>query len=1021
MKLVGTCEDMCPEYERVEREVQKELDRFELVPGTTQADPHAAVKIYRRPAAGRELPLPEEVRPPRVLEKTLDYLVHSLLPADPRDPQLAAVQPFLWNRTRAIRQDFIVQSDRGATAIACHERIARYHILCLHYKGGIGAEAWSEQQELEQLRKTLRSLIEDYDDQRLLGHEYPNEAEFRAYNLLLHVRDPESLRELELLPEHVFSAAPLQRAMDLQRLVQRSNLLEKRGNPRNTEATPNFFTQFFRRVRAPELSYLMACLAENLFPNVRVGAIKALARAYLPQHHGLPIPYVVRLLGMDHDEEAIAFLKLLHVEVDEHERVAKINRSVVLDENKSFMSPFSETIVEAKRGSATCQEIIDGRPSPPAAPVPARSPAPAPVPKGKSPPAAPVGEKRGSTAPVPAQASDPAPKVPAFSFKTPQLPPAPTPMPAPAPQPAPKPTPSMAPDPSWPALPTPAPQPWPSPKPAPTSAALPATPAPPAKPRIPRAQLLEKLTTRACTAVATDAVQQAAAEAMERERHRRRRVQRTLLLDDLVGRLTTTLLRQPVAVAVHTAATTAAVTIMRQRCIQRHAWTHWRAILAKRRERHAQARRLAELRGQLPELRISRADKTHSGTARRAPRLSDAQHEQSYAHMQHASARLWARATFAESIVDRVTQLAHDTGIVPLSWTAAVYVNVSAESGAGARWIRHKMGLSTDESSYTTDQGILVRFVDGLRAPDIVRDAQLVICEEGASLPVPARPTPLLLLSWTADASGMPRTLSAKWTPRAVVTLHDPGADPDTALTECLPSVVPALDMPNQRSLPLQRAIEPLWQAWCEIAEAIDTLVSSGDARVAHRAFVALTDLANFFLTCLYAANRSDAKATSVLLALPSADESAPDTLCSSALEQLQHVPWADDDALRLLRAYVLEQSSRERLRLSTYFQHLLSMAVTYWSATMQDTMPIPEHDVQALRSRGACVLAALAADVDRPRRRAPLHQSPVVQPKKRTSTPPTHSAKRGREDDTSARLRDLLHRSVRLLETPVD
>ena len=76
-KLVGTCMDMCPEYERVEREVQKELDRFEVVPGTQQADARLAVKIYRRPAAGRELPLPEEVRPPAVLQQTLDLsLIH---------------------------------------------------------------------------------------------------------------------------------------------------------------------------------------------------------------------------------------------------------------------------------------------------------------------------------------------------------------------------------------------------------------------------------------------------------------------------------------------------------------------------------------------------------------------------------------------------------------------------------------------------------------------------------------------------------------------------------------------------------------------------------------------------------------------------------------------------------------------------------------------------------------------------------------------------------------------------------
>ena len=73
-KLVGTCMDMCPEYERLEREVQKELDRFEMAPGTTTADPRLAVKIYRRPAAGRELPLPEDVRPPAVLQLSLIHI-----------------------------------------------------------------------------------------------------------------------------------------------------------------------------------------------------------------------------------------------------------------------------------------------------------------------------------------------------------------------------------------------------------------------------------------------------------------------------------------------------------------------------------------------------------------------------------------------------------------------------------------------------------------------------------------------------------------------------------------------------------------------------------------------------------------------------------------------------------------------------------------------------------------------------------------------------------------------------------
>jgi hypothetical protein len=77
-----------------------------------------------------------------------------MLPASPDELEFANVQGFIWNRTRAVRQDFIVQGQSSPLTIECHERIARYHILCLHWKGGRGAEEWSEQQELEQLRKS---------------------------------------------------------------------------------------------------------------------------------------------------------------------------------------------------------------------------------------------------------------------------------------------------------------------------------------------------------------------------------------------------------------------------------------------------------------------------------------------------------------------------------------------------------------------------------------------------------------------------------------------------------------------------------------------------------------------------------------------------------------------------------------------------------------------------------------------------------------------------------------------------
>lgn len=66
--FVGTCPDMCPEYEREQREYQNNLERWEINPETGRVDKNLAVKAFHRPAAGNEQALPSDVRPPPVLK-----------------------------------------------------------------------------------------------------------------------------------------------------------------------------------------------------------------------------------------------------------------------------------------------------------------------------------------------------------------------------------------------------------------------------------------------------------------------------------------------------------------------------------------------------------------------------------------------------------------------------------------------------------------------------------------------------------------------------------------------------------------------------------------------------------------------------------------------------------------------------------------------------------------------------------------------------------------------------------------
>jgi hypothetical protein len=71
---LGTCESMCPEKERYCRMVGKLLHPYEC-DSDGKLNHALAVKDYSRSAADQDEPLPHELRPPHVLQKTMDYLI----------------------------------------------------------------------------------------------------------------------------------------------------------------------------------------------------------------------------------------------------------------------------------------------------------------------------------------------------------------------------------------------------------------------------------------------------------------------------------------------------------------------------------------------------------------------------------------------------------------------------------------------------------------------------------------------------------------------------------------------------------------------------------------------------------------------------------------------------------------------------------------------------------------------------------------------------------------------------------
>lgn len=183
--LVGTCQYMCPDDELKRRENEGDIQLLETVhPAIHPAGwtlRNTAVKRFRRSAADYKLDIPELVRPPDVLERVCAYLEEWVMERDRQgiDPRFSTGAPptplevyqFIWDRTRMVRKDFILQNYVGtggkcdARAVRCHERIARWHAMCEHQLSHIpDFVRMQSQQNIAEMGQAMKTLNLFYDD-----------------------------------------------------------------------------------------------------------------------------------------------------------------------------------------------------------------------------------------------------------------------------------------------------------------------------------------------------------------------------------------------------------------------------------------------------------------------------------------------------------------------------------------------------------------------------------------------------------------------------------------------------------------------------------------------------------------------------------------------------------------------------------------------------------------------------------------------------------------------------------------
>ncbi|KAK7405643.1 hypothetical protein VNO78_07204 [Psophocarpus tetragonolobus] len=183
----GTCPYMCPERERIQRERLRDLAVFERLNGNPgKSSPTLAVKKFCRTISIKDVQA-SDMRPITILEDTLNYLL-SLL--ESKDHPFEVVHDFVFDRTRSIRQDLTMQNIVNKKAIYMYEGMVKFHVVS-HYKLWCSMSdpniASMHHLNIEQLTKTLTSLLNLYEATRDSDHIHENEAEFHSLYVLLHL------------------------------------------------------------------------------------------------------------------------------------------------------------------------------------------------------------------------------------------------------------------------------------------------------------------------------------------------------------------------------------------------------------------------------------------------------------------------------------------------------------------------------------------------------------------------------------------------------------------------------------------------------------------------------------------------------------------------------------------------------------------------------------------------------------------------------------------------------------------
>ena len=335
---------------------------------------------------------------------------------------------FVWNRTRSIRKDIIQQrlllNDRfahlpleaaeqqssssltsqliasGLGGVIIIEQCARFHIMCAYRLCEQSSNVFDFKINEENLKNCFQSLRQYYETNSSTTtttttasvvasqasssssalasstHHHtpsPNEAEFRAYIILLNLSQSDILSEIQRWPANIRNSSHVKFALSVYFAF----------NSRN-------YVRFFRLIKSNACHYLQACILHRFFYAVRAEAFKSIFTSLnqkAQQVKSFPLAKLNEILCFESENELYDYCDSFRLEIDDEqtnvvmpstsqyscfklvksaEDPLKARRSTLLVESKFEQSLMSKAWKKEKclsqiiAGSALCDNS-DGR------------------------------------------------------------------------------------------------------------------------------------------------------------------------------------------------------------------------------------------------------------------------------------------------------------------------------------------------------------------------------------------------------------------------------------------------------------------------------------------------------------------------------------------------------------------------------------------------------------------------------------------------------------------------------------